>query len=555
MIKLKQLDLRNCQLQILDKPLFENLINLEALFLSHNTIIDILPSSFDLKNLRHLDLSYNNHKFNGTELLPTTDPFWDLINGMKLHKFPFKNLNKLQHLDLSYSTIYSTSFIELMFLPSSLKRLSLCYTELPAFSEMMVNSESNLAWLDISGNQRLSVNLNANFFNLVKDSLEILFLRNAHIESLEWTAPLVNLKVLSLYNNIINTVDSTSFSHMPNLIELDLEMNFLSNWYNRIFAQNQHLKMLNLRKNKLNILSQDMKQDFLNVDILGIGNNEFECSCVLQEFFEEIFEATRRANMSEFIEQEEQLIAYDEDIKSSTLSSVSISMVIPNFRTVLRPEYDIISRIYKKYYARVEKSAEILRKIKPEAKMTLKKRLQSTQNQDYSKTKLFDYNSKDYHCINATMKIRIPIIDLEDICLESNNIVGNQPSSYLQGNNDKVVIFIISFSTLFILALAIGVSYWKWWYLRYFFMLCKNSMVLTFIKDNGQKQSIAGSDGNINEENDDLEKTCYDVFVSYCDQNRNWVLDQLLPNIEKRDEIQVCLHERDFQVRHHLGFY
>ena len=555
MTKLKQLDMRNCRLRILDKPLFENLINLEALFLSHNTITEIMPSSFDLQNLQHLDISYNNHEFNGTELLPTTDPFWDLINGMKLHQFPFKNLNKLQHLDLSYSTIYSTSFIELMFLPSCLKRLSLCYTELPAFSEMMMNSESNLAWLDISGNQRLSTNLNGNFFNHVSDSLEILFLRNAHIESLEWTATLVNLKVLSLYNNIINTVDSTSFSHMPNLIELDLEMNFLSNWYNRIFAQNQHLKILNLRKNKLNILSQDMKQDFLNVDILGIGNNEFECSCVLQEFFDEIFEATRKANMSELIEQEEHKITNDEEFTSTTSNSVSIALVVPNFRTVLRPEYDIISRIYKNYYARVEKSAEILNSKTPEARMSLKKSisisfmLYSTQKQEASKTKIFDYNSKDYHCINATMKIRIPIIDLEDICLESNNIVSSQPS-YLQGNNDRAIIFIISFSTLFILALAIGVSYWKWWYLRYFFMLCKNSMILTFIKDNGQKQSIANSDVNINEDNDDLEKNCYDVFVSYCDQNRNWVLDQLLPNIEKRDEIQVCLHERDFQVRH-----
>ena len=555
MTKLKQLDLRNCRLQILDKPLFEDLINLESLFLSHNTIIEILPSSFELMNLRHLDISYNNHEFNGTELLPTTDPFWDLINGMKLHQFPFKNLNKLQHLDMSYSTIYSTSFIELMFLPSSLKRLSLCYTELPAFSEMMVNKETNLAWLDISGNQRLSSNLNGNFFNLVRDSLEILFVRNAHIESLEWTAPLVNLKVLSLYNNIINTVDSTSFSHMPKLIELDLEMNFLSNWYNRIFAQNQHLRMLNLRKNKLNILSQDMKQDFLNVDILGIGNNEFECSCALQEFFEETFEATRRANMSDLIEQEELFSTDDEDYKASTSSSTSVGIVVPTFRIVLRPEYDIISRIYKNYYARVEKSAEILRSKHPEVKLTSMKSvsysfmLQSTQMHDTLKTKLFDYNSKDYHCINATMKIRVPIIDLEDICLEPNNIVSSQPS-YLQGSNDKVVIFIISFSTLFIFALAIGVSYWKWWYLRYFFMLCKNSMVLTFIKDNGQKQSIASSDVNINEDDDDLEKICYDVFVSYCEQNRNWVLDQLLPNIEKRDEIQVCLHERDFQVSH-----
>ena len=42
----------------------------------------------------------------------------------------------------------------------------------------------------------------------------------------------------------------------------------------------------------------------------------------------------------------------------------------------------------------------------------------------------------------------------------------------------------------------------------------------------------------------------YDVFVSYCDENRTWVLDEMLPNIEKREEINICLHERDFQVKY-----
>lgn len=40
----------------------------------------------------------------------------------------------------------------------------------------------------------------------------------------------------------------------------------------------------------------------------------------------------------------------------------------------------------------------------------------------------------------------------------------------------------------------------------------------------------------------------YDVFASYCDEDRQWVLDELLPQIESHPKISACLHERDFQV-------
>nr|CAD7394671.1 unnamed protein product [Timema cristinae] len=39
----------------------------------------------------------------------------------------------------------------------------------------------------------------------------------------------------------------------------------------------------------------------------------------------------------------------------------------------------------------------------------------------------------------------------------------------------------------------------------------------------------------------------YDIFVSYSDCNREWVLDELLPNLENDSNLKVCLHERDFQ--------
>jgi TIR domain len=85
------------------------------------------------------------------------------------------------------------------------------------------------------------------------------------------------------------------------------------------------------------------------------------------------------------------------------------------------------------------------------------------------------------------------------------------------------------------------VVYRRWWYIRYFCIILRNSTILSFC----------------NEEKDDLKKICqdaagadfnYDVFVSYSDNDRQWVLDELLPQIEGRDGISVCLHERDFQV-------
>lgn len=40
----------------------------------------------------------------------------------------------------------------------------------------------------------------------------------------------------------------------------------------------------------------------------------------------------------------------------------------------------------------------------------------------------------------------------------------------------------------------------------------------------------------------------YDVFISYCDKDRSWVLNNLIKNLECDLDIKLCLHERDFQV-------
>ncbi|XP_075988909.1 uncharacterized protein LOC142984912 isoform X2 [Anticarsia gemmatalis] len=69
--------------------------------------------------------------------------------------------------------------------------------------------------------------------------------------------------------------------------------------------------------------------------------------------------------------------------------------------------------------------------------------------------------------------------------------------------------------------------------LRYCLITMRNSATLSLINKN------EGVDGTIFN---------YDVFVSYCNEDRGWVLDHLLPHMEAECSISACLHERDFQV-------
>ena len=42
----------------------------------------------------------------------------------------------------------------------------------------------------------------------------------------------------------------------------------------------------------------------------------------------------------------------------------------------------------------------------------------------------------------------------------------------------------------------------------------------------------------------------YEVFISYCQEDHEWVTKVLLPKLEEEDpRLKVCIHERDFRVR------
>lgn len=201
-----------------------------------------------------------------------------------------------------------------------------------------------------------------------------------------------------------------------------------------------------------------------------------------------------------------------------------------------------MSRVYQRYTDQVLRSIEALRKNNYKSKSlisSLNARSSSLQ------TVLLDYdaNNEDYQCMNITEKQRQLLLELNEQC-DSN---AEKKSTYM--TMSKVVIMTLSTSipTVLITSLLLFLLYWKWWYIRYFFVLCKNSAILTFMDDyDGGKETIVRRKSNNSSASVDI--FLYDIFVSYSDLNRDWVLNELIPNIEKRESINVCLHERDFQI-------
>jgi hypothetical protein len=199
---------------------------------------------------------------------------------------------------------------------------------------------------------------------------------------------------------------------------------------------------------------------------------------------------------------------------------------------------------------------------------------------------LLDYNENEYECIDETYGYRgarrVHFNEVES-CFsdekdstepydgssddESNEEPSDEPSEATtkpstsqppvttdQPEDDNIYrSFINAFEMTYLYILLIipvslicGLWFWKRADIKYFCTLFKNSLILSLDKDD--KKTLMMTNRKKSSHSNILDDFQYDVFVSYSDKDRTWVLDELIPNIEKRAEINICLHERDFQV-------
>lgn len=570
--------------------------SLQKMYLSDNNLMTLSGQIFtSVRNLVHLDLSYNTIKYGITNYY--TNPFELFTRGLEIDEFAFSELSNLKFLDFSHTRLEPSSMKSFVYLPSNLEQLSLCYTGITVIGLGMFRRLPNLKVLDLSGNSPLTGNMNRNTFDGLQNSLEILAFQNASLKALDWLGNLNSLKMLKLNDNNINQLANETFQGLPSLDILDLSDNHIGNWFSRVFEGNKELRIVNLRANNINMITSEMMKDFSPLEYLGLANNSFICNCLLRDLLDQALinampiEGTGYVapvpNIKDLLINQV-LINYLANIGLETASSDGV--------------YDSYTRVLKSYVRRAVESYQRIRtssvrsvanadainfkdsgwrpllmtrtrNVTKELTGPIKKRyiLRSqaitrkqqhltrnkralevavtdhggaahfldSQEMDFN-FQLLDFDEQSYTCFNATTNNEYLFTELES-CLLERVAVWQNLVQQLRPHQRRVSVVL---TVVFVVMLIVCLAYYKWWYIRYFCILIKNATILSFLnkesEDNGSRKSF----GEISR----ADLYLYDVFVSYCDENRDWVINELLPNLEQRQEISICLHERDFLV-------
>lgn len=482
MPKLEELDLSECSIYYIEKDTFGAMPHLKSLLLSHNQLVwfNTLNSPV-FSHLLYLDLSYNPLNLNTLNWTP----------------FPI-----LTTLDLSYTN--SRKIFKNTFKTSStkLKKLSMCYSELSYIEDNAFINLYKLKVLDLQGNINLGQHLSTGTFNgltsleelhLAECTLKVLSKISSHHNTTIEMDPLQNLtslKRINLAKNDITSITSKTVDTLTQLESLDLSNNYIRSWNVPLFT-NTSLKNLNVAHNHFNYITDAMLQDFRLLTTLIISSNPFVCDC----------------NCKKFLELAENITASSE---SNQQNSPDIE-----FRTY-GPHAKSMSNNYK-----IMQTKSGFKASYPPGDI----------KNDF--IRYWDENDA-YVCLAKTDSDEMHYILFKDVSCDQ-----KQGSQLSPGDNEgneysSEQVVIVTVAIVLIVTITVGITYWKWWYIRYFAILVKNATVLSFMS---------------HEENASTDKIFnYDIFISYSDHNREWVLNSLLPNLESKSKVKVCLHERDFQV-------
>ncbi|XP_035788309.1 toll-like receptor 13 isoform X1 [Anopheles albimanus] len=478
--RLRVLDLQNCSLRALPDDFFRGIPNLQYLFLAGNTF-RMLPMALflPLRALLHLDLSNMDTSRQGEERIE--NPFMKLIAGLDLHQSVFAPLGNLVFLDLSNTRLEFHAFIALRSIQRRVRYVSYCNIGLPAIVDYLFVARS-IEMLDISYNVGVAQSLHKASFQLLRNSLEVLYFKDSMVQQLAWLAPLGKLRVLNLRGNIIRELRRDSFTNLTRLERLDLSYNYISAWNQQILTNTGALRSVNLRNNSIVILTTDMLYDFSRLQNMGLGGNTIQCSCNYLKFLRNIMHNQSDTPPGAYAISAEPLFADKYNGGSGPLVS-----------------------------------------------------LQHVQ--------LFDYDESEYFCMNFTSNQKLDPMELSDCVLSDEELIDIDLPAETAGSasdGDTLVYILVSIAATFVVVTAIGLFYY-WFHIKYFFTILKNSTILSFFNDN-EKLYL---DRNGLLKDSDYH---YDVFVSYSNEDRKWVLDHLLPNMEGVSQVNLCLHERDFEV-------
>lgn len=583
MPRLRELDLTDCSITTIGSKTFIEMPHLQRLYLSHNCLTTLSPFSFAwLPNLFHLDLS-NNHDSKVTTHNLTAEP------GELLLKIPaelFANAHNLVFLDLSYTVLHIQSTTSLLNLPAKLEMLSLCYTELQALLPRTFSS-TGLRILDLSGNVVLPNIMPFDTLHCLRDTLDILAAEFSNLRSIAFFCTLKKLRTLLLAGNNINVLYEDAFQGLDDLEMVDLSNNHLANWYQPVFhLSTPALRILKLQNNNINLITTAMFRDFAQLHYLSLGTNTFICNCALRDFMDiaarnsrhhidcPVLHPERSLGFGPQVSEAIERAVVVDDHRTPTLMLRNI-MPPPILRLTTIEPYDLRLRMRKlnllDLYCSVTNMATVKRQrteynVMMVGANTAVPAVNVSQFQDLrlafgqrTPTKkvidneimnftfqLLDFDNGKYTCINTTTSRSYRLDAIANCAILGRDMDYGDLLPLLDSPNHIVAAVLGSVAVIVIGFLLL---YYYWWYIRFVWMTLRNSAILSSLKREKKRRLISRSNSTASDELPGNGNTyTYDVFVSYCESNRDWILNEFLPNMDQCSDIKVCLHERDFQV-------
>ncbi|BFF98347.1 toll-like receptor 1 [Drosophila madeirensis] len=532
--RLVELDISNCSIEYVEKEAFRNVTNLKRLFMSDNKIMTIKQDTFYyIQGVQYLDISFTNVLTYSYQIsMPTLEMAMNLIYGLKIQQNAFKLLPELIYLDVSHSKMTRNSAVAFAHLGPKLKFLSLCYTAIPMVSSAIFKNTA-LEGLDLSGNPFVSNNILGDAFDGIGSSLKYLYFEQSNLKDMDWSRPLKNVQILGLAGNNINALTSTMFEPLRSLEILDLSSNHVGNWYKSAFDSNFELRVLNLRSNNINVLTNEMLKDFERLEYLSLGDNNFICNCYLREVVEVAAGNNKEADCSYNLLNISPTSSLNIQKLLGTAETLNIdrklwqNRFLPQLKNSYNniKDYKRVNKIFKLRFLAGQYSASRCPASTPYPMSELTNAELLT-----LKFQLLDYDASQYWCYNDTDQVQVEELNCQVRAM-------NEISNELHNLTTTVIAVIASILGLSLCGLII---YLKRWHIHYYYSSLKSAALLS----SASKESV-DSFAHLSQRD---PSTVYDIFISYCQNDRAWVLNELLPNVEEAGDISICLHERDFQI-------
>lgn len=531
------LNLQNNFIDTLENGAFHNLGNLISLDLTSNKLQIIERNAFvGLENLQRLDLQ--NNKFSYKNFFPQDvfEPLKSLVylnvkfENNDLENFPTRLIEALHtleeiHLDAKYPKPFGREFRKLQ----RLKTLKIGFCTLNKTDSTTFVNMNHLEYIDLSMCKILK---NEYGFGDIK-SLQYLKLGNptffsTDVDQLANDLITTNIEILVMTNlfreNVLKFPNSAFTSlNSTNIFELHINYNELKEVVRDedFYTFPTTLRVLDLSNNKIEKFLFDIPyliQLVLRNNSLGefLSDQSFTVSSTLKlQHIDLSKNSIYRLKYSLFNDH-----THLESINLSRnyLQELSFDLSYQKDLKVLDLSHNYIRRINQTFISRTSKLFLHTNLI-----IDLSNNVLECSCRTYLTLKWMSENSNQF-LHSKTYKCQYN--DVRSIVLNDFKEVVQQ----LEKNCSSHLILIVCVSIVVItlsLMIAVGIFYRYRWKLRYMYYMTRSKY--------RQHNPVSAN-----------TTFTYDAFISYSDHERDFIINECIPNLEHKRKLKLCIHHRDF---------